>query len=92
LPPPYRLFKGSRLCQVPRQKLGFYWDPVGKIGFEHDGDTGVKFLTAPPQQAIMGGVFDKRVLEEITRIRRAAAAVNEAGSARMSRARESSGS
>ena len=64
---------------MPRKKFGLYRDPIGEIGLQNRGDARVKLLTVTAQQTAVGRVFDKRVLEEIGRTGRSAAAEDEAG-------------
>ena len=60
------------------KKFGLYRDPIGEIGLQNRGDARVKLLAVAAQQTAVGCVFDKRVLEEVGRTGRRAAAEDEA--------------
>jgi hypothetical protein len=82
---------GDRLVDQPGrgavigQQLGLGGRGVGKPRLERLGDAGVQPLAVAVQQAGVGGVANQGVLEGIGRLRRRAAAIDQAGGARRAR-------
>jgi hypothetical protein len=60
--------------QMMGRNLGLALDEIGELLLQPCRDAGVHLLALCAQQGAVGGVLDQRVLEEIRRLRRDAAA------------------
>ena len=72
-------FGGARFAVVVGQQLGLRLDDLRELALQQLGDLPVILLAGAPQQRLVGGVLDQRVLEDVAGPRRPAALIEQLG-------------
>ena len=79
LPVHRRRSRQAGLGIVVRDQLRAGLDRIGEVALEQFGDLAVILQARAPEQRLVGGVLDQRMLEDVARTRRPAALIEQFG-------------